>query len=240
MTAASYSRLEPYLPHLQQICLQLAKNQWDAQDLMQETLAKLYRSIEAFPQRKLSKAYIKRVATNAWIDHTRKKQLDPSDEFIEEMYPAKTGDFSIRESFEQLADRLNARQMVLILLVDIFSFTAPETAKLLHTTEGAVKEGVKRARQRLQTLAFETKAELQTPKKRRIQAAGPTSEFVTKEMLEQFLEAFRAGDPLAICRTYFLLTEKGMSVERVVAVGDRLTFMLQDPDGHLLSFFQEC
>ncbi|MED4584651.1 RNA polymerase sigma factor [Brevibacillus choshinensis] len=247
MTAASFARLEHFLPELKLVCLQLAKNHWDAQDLMQETLTKLYRSIEISPDRELSKSYIKRIATNAWIDHCRKKQMSPADEFLEEMYPVDaTHHFSIREMFEQLAGRLNARQMVLILLMDLFSFTAPETAKLLHTTTGAVKEGVKRARQRLQALTAQVKVEDEKPlkpatrKKQRAIAPRSANESVTKEMLEQFLEAFRAGDPLAICRTYFLLTEKGMSVERVAVVGDRLTFTVRDPNGHLLSFFQNC
>lgn len=248
MTAVSFARLEPFLPDLKQVCLQLAKNHWDAQDLMQETLTKLYRSIEISPDRELSKAYIMRIATNAWIDHCRKKQVSPSDEFVEEMHQvAAPDDFSLRESFEQLADRLNARQMVLILLMDIFSFTAPETANLLHTTTAAVKEGVKRARRRLQALAAQTKDEEETflapvtrKKQRPIAERRPANESVTQEMLEQFLEAFRAGDPLAICRTYFLLTEKGMSVERVSVVGDRWSFTVRDPNGHLLSFFQNC
>ncbi|MGO0061900.1 sigma-70 family RNA polymerase sigma factor [Brevibacillus fluminis] len=240
MIEVSFTRLEPFLPALKQYCRQLAGNEWDAEDLLQETLTKLYRSLQSAPEREVTKAYVKRVAHHAWIDHWRKKKAKSQEAIFEEEWHQPAGssrpDFLIREAFEQLANRLNVRQMVLILLIDIFSFTAPETAKFLHMTVGAVKEGVKRARLRLTELAAEPRDVPDKPPsgKKKEDAAA----FMPKDVFEQFLAGFRAGDPAAICRTYLLLTEKGVRVEKICASGGQYSFCLRDPDGHLLSFVQ--
>ncbi|WP_312111649.1 RNA polymerase sigma factor [Brevibacillus reuszeri] len=243
MSTTSFSRMEPFLADVRKHCFLLAKNEWDAEDLLQDTLTKAYRSIQQQPERELSKAYLKQIATNAWIDHCRKKQTNRWGEVFDEAHQVQKSvqddPFRLRENFEQLANRLNARQMVLILLIDIFSFTAPETARLLHTTVGAVKEGVKRARHRLQALASQAKDTSDEPcdEQGKRQAAAA---LVTKEDFEQFLAAFRAGDPYAICDTYLQFAERGMRIEQVSVRADKLYFSVRDPDGHLITFFQEC
>ncbi|MFG0211837.1 sigma-70 family RNA polymerase sigma factor [Brevibacillus porteri] len=243
---ASFWRVKPFLADIQKHCLSLTKNDWDAQDLLQETLTKVYRSLQKAPDRELTKAFLRRIATNAWIDHCRQGKANEHPTLFDEaiyLHPSTVSDaFVQREVFEQLADRLNARQMVLILMMDIFSFTAQETATLLHTTVGAVKEGVKRARQRLFVLAERSRQDESPSSKKKIDKAGrrDTLGFVSKEGFEQFLAAFRAGDAYAICQTYLRLAEQGVRVEKVSVAGDRLFFAVRDPDGHLLNFFQKC
>jgi RNA polymerase sigma factor (sigma-70 family) len=226
----------------------LTNNEWDAEDLMQEVLAKVYRSLQRTPERELSKAYMRRIASHAWIDHCRSRKAKISeatfDEMLHQPNAVPVSEMSIREMFEQLADRLNVRQMVLILLIDIFQFTAPETAQLLHSTQGAVKEGLKRARQRLLALAVQSREHedaLANDRQRRLQEAANkvTSQTLSKEMFEQFLAAFRTGDVAAICRSYLFLASKGVNVEKVAATGSRVYFTFRDPNGHLLSFFQD-
>lgn len=231
-----FQRVKPYLPDLKFHCLKLAKNEWDAEDLMQEVLAKVYRSLQRMPDRELSKAYMRQIATRAWIDHCRSMQAKlPAEMFDETLHqPVSTpaNEWSVREMFQQLAERLNVRQMVLILLVDIFQFTAPETAQLLHMTQGAVKEGLKRARQRLLALASQ-------PREAASANVRPPSQSISKETFEQFLAAFRAGDAHAICHSYLLLANSGVQVEKVAATGTRVFFTFRDPNGHLVSFFQD-
>jgi RNA polymerase sigma factor (sigma-70 family) len=245
----SFLRVEPYLADLKYHCAKLTNNKWDAEDLMQEVLAKVYRSLQQTPDRELSKAYVRRIASHAWIDHCRSRKAKLSettfDEMLHQPNVAHVREMSIREMFEQLADRLNVRQMVLILLVDIFQFTAPETAQLLHSTQGAVKEGLKRARQRLLALAVQSRennedALANDRQRRRKEAANQvTSQSLSKEMFEQFLAAFRTGDVAAICRSYLLLASNGVHVENDAATGKRVYFTFRDPNGHLLSFFQD-
>jgi RNA polymerase sigma factor (sigma-70 family) len=244
----SFLRVKPYLADLKHHCSMLTNNEWDAEDLMQEVLAKVYRSLQRTPERELSKAYMRRIASHAWIDHCRSRKAKISeatfDEMLHQPNAVPVSEMSIREMFEQLADRLNVRQMVLILLIDIFQFTAPETAQLLHSTQGAVKEGLKRARQRLLALAVQSREHedaLANDRQRRLQEAANkvTSQTLSKEMFEQFLAAFRTGDVAAICRSYLFLASKGVNVEKVAATGSRVYFTFRDPNGHLLSFFQD-
>ncbi|MED1916724.1 RNA polymerase sigma factor [Bacillus thuringiensis] len=172
---ASFWRVQPFLADIQKHCLSLTKNEWDAQDLLQETLTKVYRSLQKTPDRELTKAFLRKIATNAWIDHCRKVKANEHPALFDEaiyLYQSTVSDaFVQREVFEQLADRLNARQMVLILMMDIFSFTAQETATLLHATVGAVKEGVKRARQRLFVLAEQSRQDVSSSIKKKMDKA---------------------------------------------------------------------
>jgi RNA polymerase sigma factor (sigma-70 family) len=249
VNAAAFIRVEPFLAGLKLYCLKLAKNEWDAQDLMQESLTKIYRAIQQTPDREFNKAYLNRIVMNAWIDHCRRKQAS-GDEIVfdEEMHQsmaAGLNEMVVRETFEQLANRLNVRQMVLILLIDIFKFTASETAELLHTTIGAVKEGLKRARHRLRALAAQSgdgkEEEIHNPK--RVSQLKAGNQFpvqsLSKEVFEQFLASFRAGDAAAICRTYLLLVDNGVYIEKVSAAVGQINFTFRDPNGHLIGFFQE-
>lgn len=216
---------------------------------MQEVLAKIHRALQQTPDREMSKSYVRQIANNAWIDHCRSRQAKISvaefDEMLHQPKTAPVSEISVREMFEQLADRLNVRQMVLILLVDIFQFTASETAQLIHSTQGAVKEGLKRARQRLISLAAQLRENhedtLANDRQRRRRDAEneATKQSLSKEMFEQFLAAFRTGDVSAICRNYLLLAKNGVHVEKVTAAGTRVFFTFRDPNGHLISFFQE-
>ncbi len=243
------SRTESLLPVLRSHCRKLTNNEWDAEDLMQEVLAKIHRALQQSPDRELSKAYVRQIANNAWMDHCRSRQAKLSvAEFDEMLHPpmsAPVSELTVREMFEQLADRLNVRQMVLILLIDIFQFTASETAQLIHSTQGAVKEGLKRARQRLITLAAQRRDNPEDSfandrrGRRREAETEPTMQSVSKEMFEQFLAAFRTGDVDAICRNYLLLAKNGVQVEKVTAAGTRVYFTFRDPNGHLISFFQD-
>ncbi|MFF0827877.1 sigma factor [Brevibacillus sp. NPDC003359] len=241
----SFLRIKPFLADIKKHCMYLAKNEWDAQDLLQETLTKVYRSLQKDPDRELTKVFLRKIATNAWIDQCRKwngqEQVTEFDEAVHLQKSVVPDGFVLREAFEQLANRLNPRQMVLILLMDIFSFTAPETATLLYTTIGAVKEGVKRARHRLFVLAEQSRQDESHSSKMKFDKVGrrDSSGFISKEGFEQFLAAFREGDAYAICETYLRLAEQGVSVEKVSVTGDRLFFAVRDPDGHLLHFFQK-
>lgn len=236
------SSVEAYLPNLKLYCRTLAGNEWDAEDLLQEVLTKVYRSLQQTPDRAITQAFLRRIAKNAWIDHCRRERvLEVSTVFDEDMHQISspvTKEITIRESLEQLADQLNPRQMVLVLLIDIFQFRASEAAALLHMTEGAVKEGLKRARHRLQALVSRSEEGLKKKgysNKNKLQS----DPVITKEVFEQFLSAFRSGDAEGICRTYLTLAAKGIQIEKVTHSAGHYFFTLRDPNGHLIGFFQE-
>jgi RNA polymerase sigma factor (sigma-70 family) len=239
----SFSTVEVFLPKLKLYCRTLAGNEWDAEDLLQEVLTKAHRSLQQMPDRNINQAFLRRIAKNAWIDHCRKQQVlgisAVFDEDVHQNSSIAANEMLIRESLELLADQLNPRQMVLILLIDIFQFRASEAAKLLHATEGAIKEGLKRARHRLQALVSKSEEEGAKKKEHSINKKLQSDPVITKEVFEQFLSAFRAGDAEGICRTYLTLASKGIQIEKVTHSAGRYFFTFRDPNGHLIGFFQE-
>jgi len=191
----------------------------------------LHRALSAEPGRPLSKAYLRRIADTAWIDQHRKSgPIAVTGADLQSEYGAADGQLDVREALEHMADRLNARQMTLIVLVDLFRFTAKEAAELIRSTEGAVKEGLKRARLRLRQ-----------PDKPRVPAAprgaGQDAQpAVTTDLFESFLNGFRSANPYAIARAFLSLTANGLETVAIRHADQVLYFTFSDPDGHLLSF----
>ncbi|HZG58799.1 RNA polymerase sigma factor, partial [Paenibacillus sp.] len=62
----------PLLPSLQQYCRFVARNRWDADDLMQDTLEKAFRRFVRTGGAPINQAYVRRIAFNAWIDRARR------------------------------------------------------------------------------------------------------------------------------------------------------------------------
>lgn len=256
--------LEAYIPGLRRRCLRLAGAGWDAQDLEQEVLAKLHRLQLREPERRLTQAYVNRMAANAWIDICRSRSSRGEQagvEYEEELHaPRASGGpdeaLRIRMLLEQLSGRLNPRQMAMILLMDVFRFTADETSRLLRLTPGAVREGHRRARQRLQALAREEQAvqqqaaQEQAAQEQAVQEqavqerGGPTRRRKSVEPLpprifERFLDAFRRGDAEGICSAYLSIASHGVQVDKVEAGGRRISFAFRDPSGHLIQLVQD-
>ncbi|WP_152392721.1 sigma-70 family RNA polymerase sigma factor [Paenibacillus guangzhouensis] len=232
------AKLDPYLPGLRVYCRSLAGNEWDAEDLVQDVLTKTLNSIWRSPERPISRAFLYRIAKNAWIDQCRAEQKRRRDTTFDEDYhqpaPVAINEWLARELLEQLAVSLNPRQMVLIILIDVFSFSAAESAALLHMTEGAVKEGLKRARRRLRSFVGEN-GEVNADSTNQKRLGGGE---MTTSLFETFLEGFRRGDAGMICRAYLNLAAQGVTLEKVSFEEGRYSFTIRDPDGHLIEFFQ--
>jgi len=198
----------------------------DCEDLFQTTLEKAYRSFN--DKSILNRAYLFRVAKNTWIDGLRKKtvyQLPLMDEHIADN---NDNHLNIREAFEVMAKRLSVRQSVLLLMIDIFGFTAKETASQIGSTEGAVKEALKRARLRLSRYASETDTYEQK------KTNNNASECMSHELMELFIQAFRSGNVNQIYTSYRKLRNSGLDVSRVWMQEGYIYFDFHDPNGHLM------
>ncbi|AEI43535.1 RNA polymerase, sigma-24 subunit, ECF subfamily [Paenibacillus mucilaginosus KNP414] len=142
-----------WTPILLPYCLRITGSRWDAEDLAQDTAMKLMEAVRRQPQRPVTKAFVYRIAKNAWIDEQRKHKIQgvPWEETKEEA--AADPSLTTRELLEQLAERLPPRLGVILLLMDVFDFTAKETAGYLQMKEAAVQVSLGRARVRLRQLA---------------------------------------------------------------------------------------
>lgn len=133
-------------------CHMLTGSKWEGDDLAQDTWMKVWLSIQSKGNElKLSRAYLYRIARNTWIDRGRKKSvlldLSPLEEVVE---PIIDHDIML-SAMETLVEQLVPYQRSVLLLVDVFQYTAAEAAELLQTTEGAVKAALHRARMKMKS-----------------------------------------------------------------------------------------
>lgn len=223
------SVLRPFQNDLARYCRMLAGTPWDGDDLFQETLLKVFNASISIEEHPVPKAYLFRIATNAWIDHCRKNKVpvdtyENTDRFVHSGSEKK---FEIREALEALVHRLPARQVAIILLIDVFGFTARAASEMMETTEGAVKALLHRARNTLKQKQGEEEQEQVRLKKKS-----------DAELIDLFLDAFHKFDPAVVIRVYHSLQEHGVEVTRVAS--KRLTFQFQDPDGNVFTVTAEA
>ncbi|MBO9606651.1 MAG: RNA polymerase sigma factor [Paenibacillaceae bacterium] len=138
---------------INQYSLRITGNEWDAYDLAQDASIKLIEALRANPERAVTKAFLYRMTRNIWIDAKRKQKMVtvPYDSSYEkgELDPL----MSTRELLELVAERLPPSMGVILLLMDIFDFTAKETAGIVQMKEPTVQVTLGRARLRLKKLA---------------------------------------------------------------------------------------
>ncbi len=222
-------------PGLRGYCRKIAGTEWDGDDLYQETLLKALRRLRRWPERELSKAYLYRIAANAWFDICRRRKIAFMPEVLADQNAiayAEWSPYDVRDSLEMLMDTLEPRQVALILLTDVFGFAPSETATALGQPATAVKAALHRARKRLKKAADkhlhaweETEDDPDAA-----QASGADA-----ELLDAFVQAFRRADALAMIRSYRALSDRGVKIESAKFVGGRAWFTFKDPDGNALT-----
>lgn len=214
---------------LHRYCLHVTRDPWDAEDLLQDVILKVMRAVDTHPARQLSNAYLYRIASNAWKDRLKKDRTRMSvaeDELWDR--PGDDGGLTTRELLETLANRLSPRAMVILLLMDVFDFTARETAEFLSMTEGAVQVSLGRARTRLKKLACLQQSGVEPETRENINAGTAAG-----LDLDVLVDAFRRRDPKAICASYLQLTKMRIRISKLGWVRGVLAFYIEDPDGNV-------
>jgi len=168
---------EPLRPELYRYCRFLTRSAWDAEDLVQDTLARglvtlgcLFQDIEN------PRAWLFRVASNLWIDRQRRLR-EIATENVAPAAAASADCLSVegREAAATLVGRLAPQERAAVILKDVFAFTVEETAEILTTTQGAIKAALHRGRGKL---------------------AEPDVEYprVASSVIDAFADAFNARD----------------------------------------------
>ncbi|WP_260183015.1 sigma-70 family RNA polymerase sigma factor [Paenibacillus baekrokdamisoli] len=207
--------------------LRMSNDSWEAEDLTQDTLLKVHRILEANPLKQISKAYLFRAVSNAWKDKWKRNKghLRMLDNSVPEVSINDEG-LTTRELLEVLAHRLSPRSMVILLLRDVFDFTAKETAIFLSSTEDAVQVALSRARVRLKKIALQSKVGEDRS------GSNDSSEQWLPRDFDELVYAFRRRDPKAICRAYVGLAKRRVRISRLLWVNGKLAFYMEDPDGN--------
>ncbi|TCZ68879.1 RNA polymerase sigma factor [Paenibacillus albiflavus] len=158
--AAFMDTVRPFREDLWNYCRKITGSPWEAEDLLQDTLLKTFGSLSAISHRGQplqAKSYLFRVATNHWIDQCRKRRvpidsLDEATSIEPSSVEDQTRPVIVNEAIELLVRQLPAKQVVVLILMESYHFTAPEIASLLATTENAVHATLRRARSNIRKL----------------------------------------------------------------------------------------
>jgi len=160
--------IEPHLTSLYNTALRMTRNQHDAEDLLQDSLYKAYRSLDQFKKDTNFRAWIFRILVNTFITAYRKavkqpqkisyddleeffffKRLDetaslqemPKEEFLENLF-----DDDVKEALENLPYQFR----LVVLLCDVEGFSYNEIAEIIDAPLGTVMSRLYRGRKLLQ------------------------------------------------------------------------------------------
>src|SRR3954463_12600289 len=136
-TQRSWTRfLETYEPlrtELYRYCRHLTRSPWDAEDLAQDTLARAFVTLAQMSEEPPNpRAWLFRIASNLWIDQTRRRREVPS----EAPEPAPTRPVeprAPREAAGTLLVTLSPQERAAVVLKDVFDLSLDEIAESLGT-----------------------------------------------------------------------------------------------------------
>jgi RNA polymerase sigma-70 factor (ECF subfamily) len=139
---------------LHRYCRRLTGNVWDGEDLMQETLLRVFGLLGRSEVRlENPRAYLLRTAANLWIDGVRRSVREAEVLALEAAAPAAElpppSALEQRDAARRVFTDLHPQERAAVVLKDVFELSLEETAAMLYTSVGAVKAALWRGRGRL-------------------------------------------------------------------------------------------
>jgi RNA polymerase sigma-70 factor, ECF subfamily len=199
---ATVDALEQYRRELTGYCYRMLGSAFEAEDAVQETMLRAWRSLDRFEGRSALKSWLYRIATNVCFDALagRERRARPMDlgaaqeplfENLAELpevtwiTPLPTPDEhaeqreTLRLAFVAALQHLPPKQRAALVLCEVLKWQASEAADLLETSVASVNSALQRARATLATADTEAPAELDDD---------------TRALLDRYVAAFEAYD----------------------------------------------
>jgi RNA polymerase sigma-70 factor, ECF subfamily len=201
--------LEPYRRELTGYCYRMLGSGFDAEDAVQETMVRAWKSADRLQERAALKSWLYRIATNVCYDmlqgsqkrarpmdmgpaSTAESALDaglPEESWIQPLPDANLDPAELAASKETLRlafvaalQHLPARQRVVLILREVLRWQATEVAELLDTSVASVNSALQRARATMDELELD--------------ASGPAvvEDDEQQELLTRYVDAFERYD----------------------------------------------
>ena len=175
--------LEQYRRELTGYCYRMLGSAFEAEDAVQETMLRAWRSLDRFEGRSALKSWLYRIATNVCYDQLggRERRARPMDlgPAVEPLFenlaelpevtwitPLPTPDElaeqreTLRLAFVAALQHLPPKQRAALILCEVLKWQASEAAELLETSVASVNSALQRARATLATADTAAPAEL--------------------------------------------------------------------------------
>lgn len=164
-----------FMPGLYSAALRMTRNSSDAEDLVQETFLRAYRSYGSFEEGTNLRAWLYRILTNTFINSYRSKKRRPEQtdiEDVEDLYLYRRAgaisggplgqsaeeellthvtDSQVKDAIESLPDTFR----MVVLLADVEGFSYKEIAEIIDIPIGTVMSRLHRGRRALQKALLE-------------------------------------------------------------------------------------
>jgi len=200
------TELEDYRRELTGYCYRMLGSPFEAEDAVQDTMVRAWRSLDRFEGRAALRSWLYRIATNVCLDmlkdrerRARPMDLGPSREPVIEnlnalpevtwIEPLPTDPAELTESRETVRlalvaalQHLPPRQRATLILCEVLKWKASEAAELLETSVASVNSALQRARATLDATD--------------LTAVGTSPELTDddRELLARYVAAFEAYD----------------------------------------------
>ena len=141
----------PHLPLLYRVAYRLTGSRADAEDLVQETFFKAFRSFHQFQEGTNCKAWLLTILRHTHLDHVRKMAKAPPAEPWDEVEPTFDGtqllierielalEKALEAEVEQALQTLPPQQRLVIILADLEEMRYEEIARVLECPVGTVR-----------------------------------------------------------------------------------------------------
>ncbi|HEY6030633.1 MAG TPA: RNA polymerase subunit sigma-70, partial [Gaiellaceae bacterium] len=210
LTVQPADELEQHRLELNAYCYRMLGSPFEAEDAVQETMIRAWRSLDRFEGRAALRSWLYKIATNVCLDslsgrerRPRPMDLGPAaepvfenlnvpeeiswlqpvpDSLVADPAEVAASRDTIRLAFVAALQHLPPRQRAVLILCEVLRWQATEVAELLDTSVASVNSALQRARA---TLAAND-----------VSAADTTSELGEEEraLLDRYVEAFERYD----------------------------------------------
>ena len=198
-----FGELEQHRRELTAYCYRMLGSPFEAEDAVQDTLLRAWKSLDRFEGRSALRSWLYRIATNVCLDmlggrerRARPMDLGPSGEPVIDNLrelpevtwlepipdPAESTveRETIRLAFVAALQHLPPRQRAVLILREVLHWQASEVAELLDTSVASVNSALQRARATLSDA--------------NVHDSTPKLEEADRELLERYVKAFEQYD----------------------------------------------
>jgi RNA polymerase sigma-70 factor, ECF subfamily len=202
-----FGELEQHRRELTAHCYRMLGSPFEAEDAVQETLLRAWRSLDRFEGRSALRSWLYRIATNVCLDmlegrerRARPMDLGPAgepvaenlhtlpevtwiqpvpDSLVADPADAVSSRDTIRLAFVAALQHLPPRQRAVLILCEVLRWKASEVAELLDTSVASVNSALQRARATLEASELTPESSFEEP---------------DRELLERYVQAFERYD----------------------------------------------